>query len=67
MENFRSLGKKDLRGRQYHGASYEADYSINRPEKELFDALVAGRIKGYRKIEDKIRGYRRWEELTLTT
>ena len=67
VENFRSLGKKDLRGRQYHGASYEADYSINRPEKELFDALVAGRIKGYRKIEDKIRGYRRWEELTLTT
>jgi hypothetical protein len=66
-EHFRSLGKNDLRGKQYHGAIYEADYRTNRPEKELLDALVAGRIRGYRKFEGKIRGYGRWEELTLTT
>jgi hypothetical protein len=67
VENFRSLGKLDLRGKRYYGASYETDYSAKRPEKELFDALIGGRIKGYRKIEWKTKGYRKWEELTLTT
>ena len=52
MENFRSLGKFDLRGKQYYGASYESDYSILRPEHELFVALVAGQIKGYRDGEE---------------
>jgi hypothetical protein len=67
VENFRSLAKNDLRGKQYHGAKYELDYSTVRPEKELLEALVAGRIKGYKRVEAKMGvGYREWKELTLT-
>jgi hypothetical protein len=60
LQNFRSLGKLDLRGKRYYGASYDPDYETVSSEKELFEALAEGRIKGFRKVGS------RWEELTLT-
>jgi hypothetical protein len=60
LQNFRSLGKLDLRGKRYYGASYGLDYETVLPEKELFEAIVEWRIKGLRKVAS------RWEELTLT-
>ena len=66
LDNFRSLGKIDLRGKRYYGARYDSDYGTIRPEKELFEALVEGRIKGYRRFEEKIGNFRKWKELTLT-
>jgi hypothetical protein len=67
LEKFRSLGKFDLRGKRYYGASYDTDYDTILPDKELFDALAEGRIKGFRKIEGNRNSSRKWEELTLTT
>jgi hypothetical protein len=48
VDSFRSLARSDLRGKRYYGASYEKDYVNLQPEKELFVALVEGKIKGYR-------------------
>jgi hypothetical protein len=48
VDSFRSLGRSDLRGKRYYGASYEKDYVNLQLEKELFVALVEGKIKGHR-------------------
>ena len=68
QDNFRSLGKFDLREKKYYGVSYESNYNTMQLEKELFDALVNGDIKGYRDALVAGRGgvYRK-EELELTT
>jgi hypothetical protein len=51
VDSFRSLGRSDLRGKRYYGTSYEKDYVNLQLEKELFVALVEGKIKGYREGE----------------
>ena len=48
LDSFRSLGRSDLRGKRYYGASYEKDYVNLELENKLFVALVEGKIKGYR-------------------
>lgn len=46
---FRSLSRADIGGRTYYGQRYEHAFKVNRPAKKLFDALVEGRLRGYRK------------------
>jgi hypothetical protein len=47
-KNFRSLSRADLAGKTYCGQRYEPDFGSSQPEKELFEFLVEGKIKGYR-------------------
>jgi hypothetical protein len=45
---FRALDKGDVSGRRYGGQTYPNCFESDRPVQDLFDAVVEGRLKGYR-------------------
>ena len=46
--HFRALDKGDVSGRRYRGQTYPNRFETDRPAQDLFDAIVEGRLKGYR-------------------
>jgi hypothetical protein len=46
--HFRALDKGDVSGRRYRGQTYPNCFESDRPVQDLFDAIVEGRLKGYR-------------------